>query len=114
MGLDDLLQSVEECGNLRVGSQIELNRFTGALQAVQMQRAFAQSLAGNRSAIDAAAADTAFPLDERDTFPGPSPLDCRFLSGRTGSDDDGVEGSWCAHRFMAFTLARTLSLPSKS
>ncbi len=111
---DDLLQTAEERRDLRVRFEAEVERLAGAFEPVQVQRAFPQRFAENRSSVDATAADAAFLLDERHPFPNLGPLDGCFLASRPGSNHDDIEGDRSTHRFMADTMASTLSLPDKS
>src|SRR5574337_990751 len=107
VGLDDVFKTAQECRNLSIRLQAELERFSCPFEPIQMEGAFSQCLAGDCSAIDTAAPDAALSLDQGDTLPGFGALARRFLASWAGSDDDDIERNRCVHRFNAFTTAST-------
>lgn len=112
--LDDVFKPAQEGRNLGILLKTELERFSRPFEPIQMESAFSQCLAGDRAAIDTAAADASFSLNQGDSFSGFGALDRRFLSGWAGSNDDDIERNGCAHRFSAFTTASTWSFLVRS
>lgn len=107
MRLDDVFKTAQESRNLSIGFEAELERFSRPFKSVQMEGAFSQRLAGDRAAIDAAASDTALPLNQRHALTDLRALDRRFLAGWTGTDHDNIECNGRTHKLSAFTTAST-------
>src|SRR6266849_4275512 len=86
---------------------------TALLQAREIQRGFAERLAGNRAGIDTTAAHMLAALDDGHAFAKIGGLRAGLLAGWTAADDDQIEIVSRSHEFLrgALTLGHVIYFP---
>ncbi len=113
MSTDHILQVADQRSHFRTGAKTEVEQVLVATQLTDAQRALAQRLAGNGSALHAGPAQVAVAFDQRHAPARLGGLDRRFLPRRSAADHQQIEIRG-AHAAISLSMARTLSAFSSS